>query len=440
MISRLLILAAAGTLGLFSSNYTIESAQAAPVELTVNAQKFEPMPLAIPDFHGNNPQIAQRIRDVVVRNLENSGLFHIVPVESYLAKPALNSAPNFENWKPLGAASLIVGDVQLSGNQIHFSFRVWDVYGGQQITGQQFKGSTSILRRLGHKTSDVIYSALTGEGPYFDSQIVFIDESGSKNNKRKRLAVMDQDGQNVRYLTNRKEYILSPRYSAKAQRIVFTTLGRDGSALHLMDPSTGRREKLLSYPNRMVYAPSLSPDGEYVAMSVENIGNSDIYVYHIPSKRIYQVTSGYSIDTSPSFSPDGQMIVFNSDRGGSQQLYTVPTGGGQAMRISYGDGRYATPVWSPKGDKIAFTKMKSGKFSIGTMSVDGSHERILASSFLDEAPSWAPNGRSLIFFRQQAGSRGQSALYSVDISGYLPERRVPTPRDASDPSWSPLLP
>jgi TolB protein len=417
----------------------ISHGYAAPTEIEVTASRFEPMPIAVPFFHGNNPQLAQKIRDIVVNDLQNSGLFRVIPPQSYLSQPTISEVPQFENWRPLGAAAIVVGDVIANGNDIGVSFRLWDIGTGQEILGQQFRGNGAIMRRLGHKMADSVYSQLTGEGPYFDSHIVFVDEVGPKNNRRKRLAVMDQDGANVRYLTSRNEYILSPRYSAKAQRIVFTTLDKNGSALHLMDPSTGRRERLIYYPNRMVFSPALSPDGQNVAFSLESGGNTDIYMYNIPSRRMYPITSGFAIDTSPSFSPDGSQIVFNSDMGGTQQLYVTSSSGGGTKRISYGAGRYATPLWSPKGDKIAFTRMQGGKFSIGIMTPDGGNERILASSFLDEAPSWAPNGRSVVFFRQIAGRTGQTNLYQVDISGYIPERRIQTPQDASDPSWSPLL-
>ena len=411
-----------------------------PTELEVNAQRFSPMPIAVPAFNGADAGLSAKMREILVNNLQESGLFQVVNPSSYLEKPALNQVPDPANWQHLRVAALVVAEVTKIGNDINLAFRLWDSSTGQQLFGQQFKGNQNVSRRLAHKMSDAVYTQLTGEGPYFDSQIVFVDEAGPKSRRLKRLAVMDQDGANVRYLSSRNEYIMNPRYSAKAQRIVFTTLGKSSSALHLMDPSTGRREKLIEYQDRMAFSPALSPDGQNVALSVESAGNTDIYIYNIPTRRMYALTSGFSIDTSPSFSPDGQMIVFNSDRGGSQQLYTVSVSGGTPKRISYAAGRYATPVWSPKGDKIAFTKMGGGKFSIGTISTDGSNERILASSFLDEAPSWAPNGRSLVYFRQVPGASGKTALYRVDISGYVPERRVSTPQDASDPAWSPLLP
>lgn len=421
------------------SVFTPHSAMAA-TELEVSASRFEPMPIAIPYFHGNNQQIADKIREIIANNLQNSGLFRVVPPQSYISQPAINEMPQFENWRPLGVAAIVVGDVSVTGGNIVVSFRLWDTGTGQQVIGQQFAGNNSIVRRLGHKVSDAVYTQLTGEGPYFDSQIVYVDEAGPKKSRMKRLAVMDQDGANVRYLTSNNEYILTPRYSAKAQRVVFTTLDKKGSALHLMDPSTGRRERLIYYPNRMVFSPALSPDGQNVAMSIENNGTTNIYMYNIATKHMYKITSGFAIDTSPSFSPDGTQIVYNSDMGGTQQLYVTSVSGGSPRRISYGSGRYATPTWSPKGDKIAFTKMQGGKFSIGVMTPDGGNEKVLASSFLDEGPSWAPNGRSVVFFRQIAGISGQTNLYQVDISGYIRERKINTPRDGSDPSWSPLLP
>jgi TolB protein len=250
---------------------------------------------------------------------------------------------------------------------------------------------------------------------------------------------MEQDGGNLRYLTSQNEYILTPRYAHNVHRIVFSTLSKASSAIHYMDPTTGRREQIVSFKGRMVFSPSLSPDGRLIAYSLEDQGNTDLFLFNISTRQSRRLTSGFSIDTSPSWSPDSNQIVFNSDRGGSQQLYMMSASGGEPSRISYGSGQYATPVWSPKGNKIAFTKIQGGQFSIGIMNPDGSGEKILASSFLDEAPSWSPNGRYLVFFRQQPGQSGKTNLFKVDISGYIRELLVRTPRDASDPTWSPLL-
>jgi TolB protein len=415
----------------------------ARTELDVMAQKFEPMPIAVAEFTVSNPQytaIANDIRLIIANNLANSGLFRVIPKEAYLEKLTINAPPNPDNWRPVGVAAIIAGHLGVGANgQIELSYRLWDAGGQGQLFGEKLMGTSAIKRRLAHKASDNIYTKLTGEGAYFDTQIVFVDETGSKKNRLKRLAIMDQDGGNLRYLTSQNEYILTPRYAQNAQRVVFWTLNKTDTAIHLLDTKTLRREKLIALRGKMVFSPSLSPDGRMVAYSLESEGNTDIYVLNIATRQSRRLTSGYAIDTSPSWSPDGSQIVFNSDRGGSPQLYVVSAGGGEPVRISHGSGQYSTPVWSPKGNKIAFTKNSSGQFAVGIMSPDGSGEKILASSFLDEAPSWSPNGRYLVFFRQQSGANGRTTLYKVDIAGYTREMYLKTPQDASDPTWSPLL-
>jgi TolB protein len=425
-----------------NNNHYLLSAHAR-TELDVAAQQFKPMPIAISDFTFSNPEyrsIAFEIRNIIANNLTSSGLFQIIPSATYIETLTIDSVPNAENWRLTGAAAIVVGHVGVGGNgQIEVSYRLWDAGGQGQIHSQKLSASPSIKRRLAHKVSDGIYSKLTGEDPYFDTQIVFVDEFGSKLNRQKRLAIMDQDGGNLRYLTSNNEYILTPRYANNKHRIVFSTLNKSSSAVHYMDPTTGRREQIISFRGRMVFAPSLSPNGNLIAYSIETAGNTDLYVFNIATRQSKQLTSGFSIDTSPSWSPDGSQIVFNSDRGGSQQLYVTSLQGGEPRRISFGTGNYATPIWSPKGNKIAFTKIKGGQFSIGIMSPDGESEKILSSSFLDEAPSWSPNGRYLVFFRQSPGRTGRTLLYKVDISGFTKEIILRTPRDASDPAWSPLL-
>jgi TolB protein len=263
-----------------------------------------------------------------------------------------------------------------------------------------------------------------------------VDETGSKERRVKRLALMDQDGANVRYLTRGSDLVLTPRFSPSTQEITYMEFGQGDPRVYLRNIETGQREIVGNFPG-MSFAPRFSPDGQRVIMSLQQGGNSNLFVMDLRSKSTTRLTDTPAIDTSPSYAPDGTRICFESDRGGKPQIYVMPATGGPAQRISFGEGSYSTPVWSPRGDYIAFTKQGAGQFSIGIMKPDGSGERILTSGFHNEGPTFAPNGRVLMFFRDPGGNSGPS-LFTVDISGRN-EQRVPTPGFASDPAWSPLL-
>jgi len=211
----------------------------------------------------------------------------------------------------------------------------------------------------------------------------------------------------------------------------------DQPRVFLMNLETGQREIVGDFPG-MTFSPRFSPDGQRVIMSLQNGGNSAIYEMDLRSRQKRQLTPGTSIDTSPTYSPDGRQVAFETDRDGTQEIYVMNADGSNPHRISGGDGRYATPVWSPRGDYIAFTKQLGGRFLIGVMRPDGSGERVLTEGFHNEGPTWAPNGRVLMFFRESPGAEGGPRIFSIDLTGYN-ERKVPTPSFASDPAWSPLL-
>ncbi len=317
-------------------------------------------------------------------------------------------------------------------------FRVFDVVSGAPLgEGLQFGGSSGNWRRIAHKVADQVYSRITGESGYFDSRVVFVSESGPKNNRRKRLAIMDYDGANVQYLTDSASLVLAPRFSPTGDRVLYTSYESGFPRVYVLDVASVGRRVLEAQEGTMTFAPRFSPDGNTVAFSLSSGGNTDLYRMNVDGSGRQRLTSAPSIETAPSYSPDGQYIVFESDRSGSQQLYIMPASGGEARRISFGQGRYGTPVWSPRGDLIAFTKQNQGRFHIGVMRTDGSEERLLTASFLDEGPSWSPNGRVIMFTRASQGANGEPALYSVDISGRN-LRRLATPQAASDPAWGPL--
>ena len=420
-------------------------AASAQLHVDMKQGKIEPLPVAVVEFFGTGTDAERLGRDVarvISADLERSGLFRLIDPKAFIQqRDTLRLRPRFPEWRQINAQALVVGtaEVRPSG-QLRVEFRLWDVFGGTQMIGLRSDTQPSNWRRIGHIIADAIYKRITGEKGYFDTRVVYIAESGPAKRRIKRLAIMDQDGANHRYLSNGDALVLTPRFSPTAQEITYLAYNNGQPRVYIYNIDTGQREMLGNFPG-MTFAPRFSPDGNSVIMSIAEDGNSDVYTMDLRTRRVQRLTSHPAIDTSPSFSPDGRRVVFNSDRGGKQQIYVMSVGRGAPRRISFGQGRYATPVWSPRGDLIAFTKMTDGKFGIGVMRPDGKGERILAEGFLVESPTWSPNGRVLMFFRQErAGDAGsQPRLFSIDLTGYN-ERPIKTPTAASDPAWSPPKP
>jgi TolB protein len=417
-------------------------AQNGPLRIEITEGVIEPLPYAVPNFvpeSGAAGEYGANIARVIADDLTGTGLFREVPASAYISQISDFAAPvQYADWKAINAQALVTGAVNVSGNTLTVKFRVYDVFSGAELgSGLQLAGTVDGWRRIAHKVADTVYSRITGEGGYFDSRVVFVSETGPKDDRKKRLAIMDYDGANVQYLTGSEAIVLAPRFSPNGDRVLYTSYETGFPRIYVLDVGNVQRRVLQQQDGTMSFAPRFAPNGQTVVYSLTQGGNTDIYTLDIASGSGARLTDAPSIETAPSYSPDGSQIVFESDRSGSQQLYVMPAGGGEARRISFGQGRYGTPVWSPRGDLVAFTKQNNGRFHIGVMRLDGSEERLLTASFLDEGPTWAPNGRVLMFTRETQGAGGRASLYSVDISGRN-LKPVRTPEGASDPSWSPL--
>ena len=424
------------------------------IKVDITRGNLDPLPLAVSplaidnesktkfDKILNKKNIGSEISIIVEKNLKTSGLFNPLNKEAFLQKPDIaNLKPRFEDWKLIKAQALITGKVNYVDEKLRVEFRLWDILAGREMMALAFTTVPTNWRRVGHIISDKVYERLTGEKGYFDTRIIYVAEEGPKTQRVKKLAIMDQDGFNNKFLTLGNELVLTPRFNKTSQMVTYLSYFKNLPRVYLLDIETGTQEVVGDFPG-MTFAPRFSPDGKKIIMSFAKDGNSDIYTMDLDSRVVDRITNHPSIDTSPSYSPDGKFISFNSDRSGYQQIYVMESSGKNVKRISFGKGLYGTPVWSPRGDLIAFTKLHKGKFYIGVMRTDGSGERLLTENFYQEAPSWSPNGRVLIFYREtktdNEGKGFSAKLWSIDLTGYN-EREVKTPTDASDPSWSSLL-
>lgn len=429
--------------------FSLTGSVRAELSIDITGARSEPMAVGLPKFSVSGikkdkaEEMGEKITKVIEGDLSGSGLFRILDSLSYLQSfKGIEDAPSFIDWQAISAEALIQGHVNyLNEKQIRVSVRLWDVYAAQEMYSATLEADEKGWRRSAHMIADAVYKRITGEDGYFDTRIVYIAETGPTLNRIKRLAIMDQDGENHQFLTNGLNLVLTPRFSPNMQQITYMSYYNDTPRVYLFDIETGKQQVVGDFPG-MTFAPRFSPDGHKLIMSMADNGKTDIFEMNLNTRVIKQLTRTSAIDTSPSYSPDGKKIVFNSDRSGAQQLYVMDANGKNVKRISFGRGRYATPVWSPRGDYIAFTKMAGGKFYIGVMFPDGKGERLVAEGYLVEAPTWSPNGRILMYFRQdppdKKGNPGSTKIYAVDITGYN-ERRLITPVDASDPAWSPLL-
>ena len=384
--------------------------------------------------------LGRQIAEVIAADLERSGLYApIGPGGLPGVSMAEVRAPRFAEWQGRNAENVVHGFVQATGTGgLVVGCYLYDTALGTELVRQGYEIQPSDWRRAAHKCADAIYSCLSGEAPFFDSRVAYIAESGPKGNRIKRLAIMDSDGGNHRFITNGQALAISPRFSPDYKKIVYVSYLNNRVRVFIYDVANGS-QKLVTESANTTFAPRWSPDGRQILYSMAVGGNTDIYRISADGGTPVRLTTTPGIDVGGSFSPDGRKIVFESDRSGSQQIYTMNIDGSDQRRISFGGGRYATPEWSPRGDLIAYTRMGGGNFRIGVMTPSGGGERLLTNSWQDEAPTWSPNGRVLQFFRTSPGREGRSTLWQVDLTG-VNLRRLPTPQDGSDPSWGPVLP
>ncbi len=434
--------------------FTFNNLANALVEVDITRGNLDPLPIAVSPLHVESgskdikqgdeiiKNVGERISKVIEINFKRSGLFNPLKKDAFVQKPDIaHIKPRFEDWSLIKAQALITGKVKVTDEKLRVEFRLWDVVAAKEMVALAFSTTPENWRRVAHIISDKIYQRLTGEEGYFDTRIIYVSETGPKTQRYKKLAIMDQDGANVKYLTLGNELVLTPRFSPQNQLVTYLSYFKNLPRVYLLDIETGIQEVVGDFPG-MTFAPRFSPDGSKIIMSFAKDGNSDIYTMNLTTRVVEKITEHSSIDTSPSYSPDGKFICFNSDRSGLQQIYVMRSDGSNVKRITFGKGLYGTPVWSPRGDLIAFTKVHKGKFYIGVMRPDGSGERLLTENYYQEAPSWSPNGRVLIFYREtksDSEGKGFSAkLWSIDLTGYN-ERLIETETDGSDPSWSSLL-
>ncbi len=423
----------------------------AELQVDITSGNFQPLPIAFIPFEAidargeENKALAKagrKIAGVIQINLAQSGLFKGVPRADFVQDNIpFYEKPDFSAWRLINTQAILMGKVEKKGKELVISFRLWDVFAQKQMAAFSYKIRSNVWRRVAHKISDHVYHRITGEEGYFDTRIIYIAESGPLINRKKQLAIMDQDGYNAHPISQGKGIILTPRFSPSRYEIIYMRLYDNSARVYWLDLKSGKQFSLGDFGG-MYYAPRFTPSGNGALFSYAENGNSDIWHMDLRTRERRRLTRHSAIDTSPSPSPDGKFITFTSDRGGKPQVYIMRNNGGNIRRITYAAGSFSTPVWSPRGDYIAFTRQYGGEFSIGVIRPNGKGMRILYKDYHVEGPTWSPNGRVLMFYKREKsnadGTGGKTRIYSLDVTGYN-LREVPTSTDASDPAWSPLI-
>ncbi|HJP68730.1 MAG TPA: Tol-Pal system protein TolB, partial [Sphingomicrobium sp.] len=372
-----------------------------PVAPSVTAIAVPPLTSPDSGTKGNEMlQLGWEATQVIISDLDQTR--ELVPLKTsrddYYSFPEV-TAPGFQKWRSAGAKALITGFVQSRPDgRLTFGCYVYDVEKGRELVRKGFVLTPGEWRRAAHKCAGLAYTAITGAPGMFDTRIAYVAESDIGQTQVRRIAVMDSDGLNLRYLTAGDAIVLTPRLSPKGNRVAYVTYASGTPSVHVIDLGSSQERPLIP-AGAISFAPRYSPDGSRIAFSMMFGPNSDIYVVSADGGSPQRLTTTPGIDTDPSFSPDGSKIVFESDRGGSQQLYVMNANGSGQRRISFGPGAYASPEWSPDGQWIAFTQRGSGGRRIGIIRPDGTGEKMLTSGPTDEGPAWSASSRAILFER-----------------------------------------
>jgi Periplasmic component of the Tol biopolymer transport system len=396
-------------------------------------------PLSTPDDKptsaGGTLSIAWQASRLIARDLGTTAEIMALPPtqKDYYSYPEV-TAPTFSKWRSKGAKILITGFVQARADQrITFGCYAYDVDKGREVARKGFVVAPDEWQRAAHKCSGLAYTAVTGAPSIFDTRIAYVAESGPAAARVKRLAIVDSDGTNHRYLSAGESMALTPRLSPDGRQIAYVSFLTGTPHVRIRDVD-GTNDRALLQPGTLSFAPRFSPDGKRIVFSMTMNGNTDIYSASIDGSAPVRLTTSPGVDTDASFAPDGNRIVFESDRSGSQQLYLMDAHDGSAQRrLTFGGAAYAAPDWSPDGNWIAFTRRDPGGRRVGVLKRDGSGEQLLSAGPGDEGASWAASSRELVF--QRSDPAGNSSLLRVSLDGSEP-RSVVLPQGGSDPDWS----
>ena len=355
--------------------------------------------------------------------------------DDYYSYPEV-TAPTFSKWRSAGGKALLTGFVQArSDGRLTVGCYVYDLDKGRELARKGFVVSPGDWRRAAHKCSGLAYQALSGAPGVFDTKIAYVAENGVGDGRTRRIAIMDSDGYNHRYVTKGDAMVLTPRLSPKAAQVAYVSFASGEPSVRVLDIASGQDRPLV--PNQAIsFAPRYSADGSKIAFSMMQGANSDIYVVGSGGGLPQRLTTSPGVDTDPSFSPDGSRIVFESDRSGSPQLYVMDATGANQRRLTFGNGWYAAPDWSPDGQLIAFTRRGADGRRIGIIGADGTSEKLLTTGPGDDGPSWAASSRDIVFQRTDAARRNQ--IFRVSIDGTEP-RKIEIPQDGADPDWSGVM-
>jgi TolB protein len=393
------------------------------------------LPIAIVPFGSEGGKPPEDIAAVVAADLERSGRFTPLAKEELLSQPHRAAEIKFHDWRVLGAEGLVIGSVTRSGTeQYEVRFQLFDVYKAEQLVGRRYQVPAQGLRRLAHQISDLIYETLTGEKGAFSTRIAFVSVSEAADGvKEYALQVADVDGYNPQTILRSKEPILSPAWSPDGNKLAYVSFERKRSEVFVQELRTGQRRSVASFRG-INSAPAWSPDGQKLALVLSKEGSPEVYIQEMATGKLTRLTHNPGIDTEPAWAPDGRSIVFTSDRGGRPQLYQVSIFGGQPQRLTFEGSYNASASFAPDGRRLALVHGNQGQFHIAILDLSTKTLQTLTQTQMDESPSFAPNGRMILY--ATSGSQG-STLAAVSVDGNIHQRLVQRGDKVREPAWSP---
>jgi len=410
-------------------------AQALIIEITGGTEAA--LPIAIVPFGSEGFSAPEDISAVIQNDLSRSGRFAPLPKVDLISEPHEKSEINFKDWRLLRSEGLLVGKVSsLDGETYQVQFQLFDVYKGQQLVGKRYQVPASGLRRLAHQIADQVYQALTGDVGVFSTRLAFVSVvNNADGSKRYTLQVSDSDGANPRTVLQSKQPILSPSWASDGERLAYVSFENGKAEVFVQEMRSGRRNSVAAFKG-LNSAPAWSPDGKKLALTLSKAGNPEIYVLELASGKLSRVThNSQAIDTEAVWMPNSRELLFTSDRGGRPQIYKVSVDGGRAKRITF-EGRYnASPDISSDGRTLTMVHGLDGKFYIAVQDLDTGAVLVLTETGRDESPSFAPNGRMILYATEK---KGHGELAAVSVDGRIHQRLGESGRDVREPAWSPI--